>query len=283
MTYSLSGLMSLLTLPPALVLLKWYKPQRGRLVPTLWMATQINSWLHFAVFIASYQVGFKAYAEYLSDAPQEVMPILMPYVTTGNYFVLALGGMFLLELPLVMWYIAHNMVTVARKRNTCSLCCKTLAKSFGLTGMVFFLQILGGYTVNCLFGFMAFPVAAIYSLALHTVIYILLTALIGIILYPCLARKFEQNCFRECGVLLYILLGSLGVSGFFAIITVVVDDNLTAPLNSSQIATSILSSCLFGAIGYIAKKTLWNDIWKSQSAVREDEETALLHLEDNVE
>ena len=278
-TYSLSGLMSLLTLPPALVLLKWYRPRRDRLGHTLWMATQINSWWHFGVFIASYQVSFSVYQAYLADAPQEVSTVLLPYATIGHYFVLALGGMFLLELPLVMWYIARNVLTADSTRRTCSFHCNTMANSFGLTGIVFYLQIIGGYSVFLLFGIMAMPIAAIYSLALHAAANLFFIALIAVAIYPCSARRLGWNCFRECGVLLYIFLGSLCVSGFIAIVATIVTDNLTAPLNSTQIATSILSSCLFAVMGYIVKKTLWKDIWKTQNTVKEDEETALLYLE----
>ena len=276
--------MSLLALPPALMAIKRYKPPRDRLVPTLWMTTQINSWLQFSLYIISYQVSFSSYRTYLAGAPQEVSTILMSYSTIGNYFVLGLGGMFLLELPLVMWYIAYKVKKGSSTQSTYSFHCKTMVNSFGLTGIVFFLQIIGGYSVYFLLGLLTFPFFAVYSLALLAVANISLIALIALVIYPCTTRRLGRKCFQEYGVLLYICLGTVGALGFTALLYTVVDDNLTAPLNSNQIATSIMSSCLFVVIAYIAKKTVWHHLWQPQNPLREDEEQyLLLNSQDNVE
>ena len=276
LVYLLSGLMSLLTLPPALIILKWYRPPRDKLVPALWTAVQINAWLQFSVYIASYQVSFSSYHTYLASAPQEVSTVLMSHSTISNYFVLGLAGMFLLELPLVMWYIACKVKMESSTQRTCPFHCRTMANSFGLTGIVFFLQIIGGYSVYFLSGLLAFPLFTVYSLALLAVANISLIALIALVIYPCTTRRWGQNCFQECGALLYICLGTVGAAGFTALLYTVVDDNLTAPLNSNQIASSIMSSCLFAVIAYIAKKTVWNYLWQPQTAIREHEEKQLL-------
>ena len=109
MLNTISALTSLLALPPALIILKWYKPPRDRLTLALWMATHINSWLQFSVYIACYPISFNIYRTYLANAPQEVSTVLMPHSTIGNYFVIALGGIFVVEFPLVVWYFAWKV------------------------------------------------------------------------------------------------------------------------------------------------------------------------------
>ena len=96
-------------------------------------------------------------------------------------------------------------------------------------------------------------------------------------IHPCAEGIKVGKCFRGCGVLLY---------GFLLVFTVAVllnclllaigADNLTAPLNSNQIATSIMSSCLFAVIAYTAKKTLWHQLWQPPTGDGEDEEAPLL-------
>ena len=280
----ISTLMSLLPLPPALMILKWYKPPRDKLTLALWMATQTNSWLQFTLFFASYLISFRIYREYLAGAPQEVGTVLMPYATVGNYFVIALGGIFVVELPFVMWYFVRKVQQwTTTSRNRCSIWLKILAHSFGLTGIVLFLQIIGGYSVFFFFLLLASPITAVSSLAAQanvTVFFLLITAFL---IHPCVALKTGRKCFRGCGLLLFFSLGSLGVLGYTGMLAAVANDNLTAPLNASQIATSVMSSSLLALMAYTAKKTLLRRLLQSYSSEREDEELPLLDPPDSAE
>ena len=278
--YILSALMSLLALTPAFSVLEKYNPSRNsyRLTPALWLATQINSWLLSAVYIVNCFNSFRQYHAYLADAPQEVIPFLISYATVGNYFVLALGCLFVLEFSFVMWYFSRTVqLKNDTMRNKCSFWFKTLAQSFGLTGIVFFLQCIGGYSVFFFILFLASPLVAIYTLLAHVITSVFLTFPIALLIYPCTARNVGKKCFQGCGLLLYIILGTLCLMGFTGIFLATVVDNLTAPLNSNQIATSIMSSGLLALMAYIVKKTLWHHLWQPNIVETDDEETPLLH------
>ena len=283
--FFLSVLMSLLTLTPALKVLKRCKPERDRLVLSLWLATQINSWLQFSVYTASYLISIYSYNLYLADAPQAVRYLLIPYVTVGNYFLITMASIFLLEFPFVGWYFAKEVQKrTTNSRNTCKFHLKRLAHSFGLIGIVFFMQILGGFSVFLVLFFLASPLFAILSLtskANATLFLILFTAFL---IYPCqcMARNARRKCFQGCRVLLFSLLGSAGALGFCGLLFTIAIDNLTAPLNASHITTSILSSIVLAVIAYIAKATLPHQLWQPNTAVRENinEEKPLLQLDD---
>ena len=279
----LSVLMSLLTLPPALMFLKRCKLQRDKLL-ALWLATQINSWLQFSVYIASYLVSFSNYHAYLAAAPLAVRHLLNPYTTVGKYFVIALGSMFLLELPFVMWYFVSKVQQrTTTMGNTCSLRFKKMAHSFGLTGIVFFLQIVGGFSVFFVFGFLASPFPAMCSLTGQANVIVFLILFTALLIYPCVARNAGKKCFQGCGVLLYTFLGAASALGFTGVLMTLAADNLTTPLNASQIATSIVSSGLLALIVYITKVTVRCQLWLPNIVEREDEETPLLDSLDNVE
>ena len=277
--------MSLLTLTPALKLLKRCKPKKDRLVLSLWLAAQINSWLHFSLYTASYLISVYSYNLYLADAPQAVRYLLIPYGTVGNYFLIAMASIFLLEFPFVGWYFAKKMQKqTTNSRNTCKLQLTRLAHSFGLIGIVFFIQILGGFSVFLVLLFLASPLPAIWSLAGKANATLCLLLFTAFLIYPCqcMARNAGRTCFHGCGVLLFSLLGSTGALGFCGLLGTVALDNLTAPLNASQIATSILSSCVLAVIAYIAKATLQRQLWLPNIAVMENinEEKPLLQLDD---
>ena len=277
--YSLSALASLLTLPPALMALKWYKPSRNRPVPSLWIATQINSWIQFSVYIASYQVSFNLYHAYLTTAPEEVRSLLLPYATTGNYFVIALGVIFALELPFVVWYTIQKVLNKGgSSRNTCCLCCKLIIRSFGLTGIVFLLQAVGGWSVFFLFSVFALPLPTLDSVALHIFFAASFIAFIALVIHPCIEGNNIRKCFRGCRTLLFIFFSLLAVTFSLSCMLIsVAADNLTAPLNSNQITTSIISSCLFAVMAFIAKKILWHRLCKPLNVERhsQDNETPL--------
>lgn len=286
--YMLSAIMSLLTLPPALVVLTRHKPTRNRLNPALWRATQINSWSLLSIFIANYFISFRQYHAYLAGIPQEAIPCLQPYATVGNYFAIVLGCLFILELPFVMrsfvWQELQARTTPMR--NKCSFRLKMLARSFGLTGIVFFLQIIGGYSVFFILLLLASPLLAMYSLITQGNIMVLLTSITALLIYPFMARNAGRRGFHRCGLLLYISFGAAASLGFAGIFVSNVADNLNDPFNSNQITTSIISSCLLALMAYIAKQILWHRLWQPHNAEREfeDEETPLLHnSQDNVE
>ena len=256
--------MSLLTLPVVLMFLKRCKPQRDRLVLALWLAAQINSWLHFSLYIASYAISFNIFYAYLADAPQAVRDLLISYATVGNYFVIVLGSILLLEFPFVIWYFAQKMqqqTTIIG--NSCIFRLKMMAHSFGLTGIVFFLQILGGFSVFFTLEVLAFPIPAICNLTPQVNAALFLTLFTALLIYPCLcmARNARRKCFQGCGVLLYTFLGTTCALGFTGMLLTIAADNLTAPLNASQIATSIMSSCVLALIVYVAKVTLRCQLW----------------------
>ena len=191
--------MSLLTLTPALKVLKRCKPERDRLVLSLWLATQINSWLQFSVYTASYLISVYSYNLYLADAPQAVRYLLIPYVTVGNYFLIAMASMFLLEFPFVGWYFAKKVQKqTTNSRNTYKFQLKRLAHSFGLIGIVFFMQILGGFSVFLVLLFLASPLSAILSLtskANATLFFILFTAFLIYLTVckPCICMSMSEQ------------------------------------------------------------------------------------------
>ena len=283
--FFLSVLMSLLTLTPALKVLKRCKPERDRLVLSLWLAAQINSWLQFSVYTASYLISIYSYNLYLADAPQAVRYLLIPYVTVGNYFLIAMASIFLLEFPFVGWYFAKKVQKqTTNSRNTCKFQLTRLAHSFGLTGVVFFMQLIGGFSVFLVLIFLASPLFAILSLTFKANATLFLILFTAFLMHPCqcMAQNARRKCFHGCRVLLFSLLGSAGALGFCGLIFTIAIDNLTAPLNASQITTSILSSCVLAVIAYIARATLPRQLWQPNTAVRENinEERPLLQLDD---
>ena len=83
-------------------------------------------------------------------------------------------------------------------------------------------------------------------------------------------------------MLLYTFLGTAGALGFTGVFMAISADNLTTPLNASQITTTIVSSCLLALIGYTFKKTLWQCLKQPQNAERDDEVTQLLASLNNI-
>ena len=281
--YLFSALLSLLTLPPALVVLKRYQPPRDCRFSAFWLSTQINSWLQFSVCIANYVISFSRYHTYLVDAPQEVIPFFLPYATLGNYFVISLGGIFLLELPFVMLYFALKV----RQRtfptgSSCQHSFRLLVHCFSMTGIVFFLQMASGYCTFFLFLFVAAPLLAVYSLVTQASIAVFLISFTAFLIYPCVAQNTGRKCLQGWGVILYVVMGCFGVFIFTGLLVAVAADNLTAPLNASLIATSVMSSSLLAMMAYIAKKTLWHHLWQPH-AESKDEETPLLGTKDSAE
>ena len=111
--------------------------------------------------------------------------------------------------------------------------------SFALTGIVFFPQILGGFSVFYVLFFLASPLPAILCLTSKVNATLFSHSIPHtfhcIFIYPCqcMARNTRRKCFHRCRVLLFSLLGSAGALDFCGLLFTVAVDNLTAPLNAS--------------------------------------------------
>ena len=217
----------------------------------LYSAVCLSSWLFFVIlYLTLFErlISYKDKISYYHEMPE----IFMSFVTVGCNVLLALGGIFFLELLFMMWYISQKVLKTnaqfTTRSRSCLRCCKKQTVAMGLAGVVLFLQTLAGCFIYFLTLVMVNPLEAVVVLSQSGLFMALITLLTALLIIPCTTAC--RRCPRgSCKLALSVLVCLLAFV-FHFMLMVTVTDNTTASFDAGRISTSLLSSVLLAFVGY---------------------------------
>lgn len=239
----------------------------------LYSAVCLSSWLFFVALYLTLFERLIEYKERLSNN-NEMPEIFMSYVTVGCNVLLALGGIFFVELVFMMWYISQKVLKTnaqfTTRSTSCLLCCKKQTAAMGLAGVVLFFQILAGCFIYFLTLVMVNPLEAVNVLCQSGLFMTLVTLLTALLIIPCTTAC--RRCPRgSCKLALSVLVVVVAFI-IYILLMVTVTDNTTASFDSGRISTSLLSSALLAFVGYSIRSLLLRQASQERELVSQYEE-----------
>ena len=227
-----------------------------QITATLTLSTGMYCWMGFVtLYVLHYKIlnDFEHYQLTRSNALPE---LYLPCSAPGYYMLYAIGGIFLLEFPFLVYYINKHTTNTRcgtnRKNSKCLSRGCNIIKSAGWTGMVYYQQILTGYFVYYLMLLIASPVYAIAYCAAYISYTILVIATLSLLTHCCVHGRRVQS--KGCCFLFFAIPAALNLTFASSILVAIAKDNIRTSFDGSHIISTAFSSLLIAVLVYFGRK-----------------------------
>ena len=235
-------------------------------------------WMNFGTLYALHYYILYQFEHYQSTRPEGLPELYLPCSTPGHYMLYVLGGLFLAELPILLYFIHKNTKKISdhksgRVKNYKIYFCNSLRSGGCLwLGMVYYLQLQAGFFVYFLIFLIANPLSAIRKCAQVISIALLQISVTSVILHPCVHRRRVQ-CRAYC-FLLYASLVALNLNVPSYLLDPISKNNWNTSFDITEIISTIFTTVLLSVLGFFAKAVLFypNPRTKSKNTDRDHSE-----------
>ena len=251
-------------LPAAMWLVTWCKRNLRRtgansglssasMRQALFAAMMVNSWVWYAFLYISHIVILSMIknSKIIRSPPNSrlVQDFLTPYAQHGYNMLVTLAVVHLMEFVVLMCY--YSGISCQGQRQTR---CKTAASMFGTVGVVLFVQMMSGFLLYFFMLLTVKPLLAIDQLSLMCSLsaIVLLLSVMGIL--PCISH--HRDLPKQYAVLLPLVSIFLSITVLLILLFSVTRVQVGENVEMLEFISTILSSCLIGIMGYVAKRTL---------------------------
>ena len=230
----------------------------NQITATLTLSIGMYCWMGFVTLYVLHYIILDEFEHYQLTRSNALPELYLPCSTPGYYMLYATGGIFLLELPFLVYYINKHTTNTRcgtnRKKCTSRGC--NIIKSAGWTGMVYYQQILTGYFAYYLMLLIASPLYAIAYCAVYISVSILVIAITSFLTHCCVHRRRVQ--LRGCCFLIFAILASVNLSFFSSVFVAIANDNFRTSFDGSHIISTAFSSLLITALLYFGRNILFH-------------------------
>ena len=186
----------------------------------------------------------------------------------GYYMIYTLGGIYVIEFPILMGYVFRNLTHSDAK------CSHRLIESIGWTGMVYCMQILAGYFVYFLLLFMSVPVPTLAYFSFVSISGMLFVTFFSLPIHICSmiltwcchssrCKRIDQ--LKGFCYLLFMNLVVLTIGTFAVLFLAIAIDSPNEEFDIANIITVFFTTGVIGLTGYYLKPIIFgtNPNWKS--------------------
>ena len=229
-----------------------------QITATLTLSTGIYCWMGFVTLYVLHFIILGDFEHYQFTRSKALPELYLPCSTPGYYMLYAIGGIFLLEFPFLVYYINKHTTNTrcGTNRKKCLSRGCNIIKSAGWTGMVYYQQIFTGYLVYYLMLLIASPVYAIAYCAIFISIAISIIAITSLLTHCCMHRMRVQ--LGGCSFLIFAILASVNLSFFSSVFATIAKDNIRTSFDGSHIISTAFSSLLIAALLYFGRNILFH-------------------------
>ena len=229
-----------------------------QITATLTLSTGIYCWMGFLTLYVLHFIILHDFEHYQLSRSNALPELYLPCSTPGYYMLYAIGGIFLLEFPFLVYYInkytANTRCSTNRKKWVSRGC--NIIKSAGWTGMVYYQQILTGYFGYYLMLLIAYPLYAIAYCAAYISFTVLVIVTMSLLTHCCMHGRRVQS--KGCCFLFFAIPAALNLTFASSILVTIAKDNIQTSFDGSHIISTAFSSLLIAVLVYFGRKILFH-------------------------
>ena len=224
----------------------------------------MNAWVFTIYCFLTIHRIFYSYSVYLAETQPLLYEHFLPYVHNGYYMLISVGGIFLLQVSFVIWYVKKSPLKDVftgyginhNKQSFCKQWSSFLSTVLGFLGIIYAVQVAAILLLYTSILILVAPIRTVGYILTIVSVAILFMLITASVLFSCISCSIKSCCRELCLIATVVLVGFHGL--LFLICLEMNSDKLSAkkPLNVNLIATSLITSFLITLLAYVTRKCL---------------------------